>query len=81
VLQIRFTIRRIHLYLGFPDPHPDLLEKQIRILPLSRKNSKKNIDSYCFVTSLIFLSLKNYINVPSKSNKKKNLERKKIIFS
>jgi hypothetical protein len=45
----------------------------------SSKNSKKNIDSYCFVTSLYdFLSLKNDVNVPSKSNKQKKL--RKIIF-
>jgi hypothetical protein len=47
-----------------PDPNPD---------PLSAsKNSKKNLDSYCFVIFLDFLSLKNYFNVPSKSNKQKN---------
>jgi hypothetical protein len=35
---------------------------------------KKYFDSYCFVTvtSFIFLSLKNYVNVPSKSIKQKN---------
>jgi hypothetical protein len=53
-----------------PDPFirgtdPDLL---------SRKNDMKNLDSYCFVTSLYFLSYKNYVNVPSKSNKSKNLD-------
>jgi hypothetical protein len=35
----------------------------------SCKNSKKNLDSYYFVTLFDFLSLKNYVNVPSKSNK------------
>jgi hypothetical protein len=34
------------------------------------KNSKKNLDSYCLVTSFGLLSLKN--DVPSKSNKQKN---------
>ncbi len=34
---------------------------------------RKNIDSYCFVTSFgLFLSLKNDVNVPSKCNKQKN---------
>jgi hypothetical protein len=31
------------------------------------------LDSYCFVTSFYFLSLKNDANVPTKSNKQKNL--------
>jgi hypothetical protein len=38
------------------------------------KNSKKNLDSYYFVTLFDFLSLKNNVNVPSKStvNSRKN---------
>jgi hypothetical protein len=51
------------------DPDPE----QIRILLSSCKNSKKNLDSYCFVTLFDLLSLKNYVNVPSKSNKQKKL--------
>jgi hypothetical protein len=39
----------------------------------------KNLDSYCFVTSLWLFSLENYVNVPSKSNKQKNLF-KNIVF-
>ncbi len=35
----------------------------------SRKNSKKDLDSYCFCD---FLSLKNYVNELSKSNKREN---------
>jgi hypothetical protein len=35
----------------------------------SYKNSKKNLDSYCFVILFDFLSLKNDVNLPSKSNK------------
>jgi hypothetical protein len=42
---------------------------RIRILLSSSKNSKKNLDSYCFVTSFELESLKNDVNVPSKSNK------------
>jgi hypothetical protein len=34
-----------------------------------KKNSMKNLDSYCFVTSFDIFSLKNDVNVPSKSNK------------
>jgi hypothetical protein len=48
----------------------------IRILPSSCKNSKKNLDSYYFVTLFDFLSLKNDIKVASKSNKQKNFVKK-----
>jgi hypothetical protein len=44
---------------------------RIRILLSSCKNSKKNHDSYYFVTLFDFLSLENYVNVPSNSNKQK----------
>ncbi len=37
------------------------------------KRCKRNLDPYCFVTSLDFLYLKNDVNVPSKSNKQKKL--------
>jgi hypothetical protein len=39
------------------------------IFYLQAKVVRKNLDSYCFVTSFDFLSSKNYINIPSKSNK------------
>jgi hypothetical protein len=45
----------------------------IRILLSSWKNSKKNLKSYYFVTLFDFLSLKNDVNVASKSNKQKKL--------
>jgi hypothetical protein len=39
---------------------------------LSSKNTKKNLDFNCFLWLLYdFLSFKNDVNVPSKSNKKK----------
>ncbi len=47
VFQIR--IHRIHMFLGLPDQ-----EVWNRILLSLSKNSKKNLDSYCFVTSFIF---------------------------
>ncbi len=50
-----------------------LLWIRIRILLSSCKNSKKNLDSYNFVTIFDFLSLKNDVNVASKSNKQKKL--------
>ncbi len=50
-----------------------LYVKSKEVLNLSCKNSKKNLDSFYFVTLFDFLSLKNDINVPSKSNKQKKL--------
>jgi hypothetical protein len=49
------------------------LSSRIRILLSSCKNNKKNLESYYFVTLFDFLSLKNNVNVPSKSNKQKKL--------
>ncbi len=46
---------------------------RIRVLLSSCKNNKKNLESYNFVTLFDFLSLKNNVNVPSKSNKQKKL--------
>ncbi len=37
---------------------------------------QKNLDSYYFVTLFDYLSLKNDVNVPSKSNKQKNCVQK-----
>ncbi len=39
------------------------------ILLSPSKNSKKNLDSYCFVTSFGLFIFENDVNVPSKSNK------------
>ncbi len=48
----------------------------IWILLSSSKNSNTNFDSYCFVTSFwLFLSLKNDVNVSSKSSKENTLEK------
>jgi hypothetical protein len=46
---------------------------RIPILLSSCKNNKKNLESYYFVTLFDFLSLKNNVKVPSKSNKQKKL--------
>jgi hypothetical protein len=46
-----------------PDPDPSII----------KQNSKKNLDSYYFVTLFDFISLKNDVNVASKSNKQKKL--------
>jgi len=48
------------------DPDPSI------ILLASSKPSKKNFDSYCFVTSFGLFIFENDVNVPSKSNKQKN---------
>ncbi len=48
-------------YRTDPDLDPSIISK----------NSKKNLDSYCFVTSLWLLILKNDVNVVSKSHKQK----------
>ncbi len=46
---------------------------RLRSLLSSSKNCKKNIDSYCLVTSLWLFLIDE--NVPSKSNKRQNLEQ------
>ncbi len=70
---------RIHMFLGLPDPNPDPTVRdmdpdppRIRILLSSSKNTKENIDSVLWLL-YVFLSLKNDINIPPKSNKQKNL--------
>jgi hypothetical protein len=64
------------MFLGLPDPDP--LVRGMDPDP-SCKNSKKNLDSYYFVALFDFLSVKNDVNVASKSNKQKKL-CKKISF-
>ncbi len=56
-----------------PDPDPPDPHVWIWILLSSCKNSKKNLDSYYFVTLFDFLSLKNDADLASKSNKQKKL--------
>jgi hypothetical protein len=64
VFRIRIhRIHRIHVFFSLPDPDPST----------SCKNNKKNLESYYFVTLNDFLSLKNNVNVPSKSNKQNKL--------
>jgi hypothetical protein len=45
-----------------PDPGPSTIKQK----------GKKNLNSYCFVTSLGLFIFENDVNVPSKSNKQKN---------
>jgi hypothetical protein len=63
-----------------PDPDPHVfgppgsgLTSQMDPDPSIIKNSKINLDSFYFVTLFDFLSLKNDVNVPSKSKKQKKL--------
>ena len=80
MLRIRIRIR-IHVFLGLQDPDPDPLVRGMDPDPdrapnpdqSSCKNSKKNLDSYYFVTLFDFLSLKIDVNVASKSIKQKKL--------
>ncbi len=81
-IRIRIRIHRIHMFLGLPDPDPDPLVRAMDPDPdpsTTMKNSRKNLVSYYFVTPFDFLSLKNDVNVPSKSNKQKKF-LKKIVF-
>ncbi len=66
---------RIHMFLGLPDPDPLVRGMDPDPDPsiMQKKISKKNLDSYYFVTLFDILSLKNDVNVPSKSNKQKNV--------
>ncbi len=43
---------RIRMFLDLPDPDPLVRGTDPGILLSSSKNSKKNLDSYCFVNSL-----------------------------
>jgi hypothetical protein len=48
-------VLRIRMSLGLPDPHPDPLVISTDPAPdpcIIKQNSKKNLDFYCFVTSL-----------------------------
>ncbi len=65
--------------LGLLDPDPDPLIRGMDPGPgpdpsMTKKNSKENLDSYCFVTFSDFLSPKNDVNVPSKSKKQKHFK-------
>jgi hypothetical protein len=75
------AVFRIHVFFGLPDPDPlvrgmdpdPALDPDPSIVISSCKNNKKNLESYYLVTLFDFLSLKNNLNVPSKSNKQKKL--------
>ncbi len=63
------------MFSGLPDPNP-LVRYMDPGPSIIKQKSKKNLHSHCFVTtfdflSFKFLSLKNDVNVPSRSNKQK----------
>ncbi len=58
------------MFLGLQDP----------VFLSSCKNSKKNLESSYFATLFEFLSLKNDVNLASKSHKQKKLCKKKLVF-
>jgi hypothetical protein len=65
-IQIRIQIPRIHVFLGLLDPDRDpdplvrgMIQIRIWILLTLSKNSKKNLDFSCFVTSFHRI-LRNY---------------------
>jgi hypothetical protein len=48
---------RKHMFLGLLDPDPDPLVRSMDPDPsIIKKNSKKNLDFYCFVAFLTFIS-------------------------
>ena len=62
------------MFLGLPDPDPLVRGMDPDPDPCSGSGSfHHHVDSYYFVTLFDFLSLKNDVNVPSKSNKQKKL--------
>jgi hypothetical protein len=65
------------MFLGLPEPYP-LVRGMYPDPSIIIKNGQKNLDSYYFVTLFDFLSLKNDVNIPSKSNRQTNF--KKISF-
>jgi hypothetical protein len=62
------SVFRIRMILDLPDPD-SFVRGTDPDLPSSSKNSTKNLYFYCFVTFYNFLSLKNDVNVSSKTNK------------
>jgi hypothetical protein len=65
------------MFLAILDPDPDSLvrgkDPDPSIIKKNKQNSKENLNSNCFVTSLRLLSLKNDVNVASKSHKQQFL--------
>ena len=92
-IRIRFWIPWVRMFLGLldwdPDPlvrgmdlHPDPGGQRIRVFLSSSQNSKKNLDSYTVLLLLMdFISLKNDVNVPAKSNNEKTFFKISFLLS
>ncbi len=63
------TSEKKRVFSGLPDPL--VLGSDSRMYVSPEKILRKTPDSYCFVTSLRRLNLKNDVNVASKRNKQK----------
>ena len=68
------------MFLGLPDPDPIVIVRGVDPDPaldldpsIIMQNSKKNLDSYYLLTLFDFLSLRNDVNVASKSKRQKKL--------
>jgi hypothetical protein len=84
VLWLRIWISRVRKFLGLPDPDPSLFVRiriRIWILTSSSKKSKKILISTVLFLLYDFLSFKNYVNVPSKSNKQRILEKNLFLLA
>ena len=73
ITAVLFYMQFIIVFISVADPDPP--DPRVFGPPGSGpcKNSKKNLDSYYFVNRFEFLSLKNDVNLASKSHKQKKL--------
>ncbi len=61
------------MFLGLLDSDPSVRDMDPDPDPsVTKQKSKKNLDSFCFVTSFRLFIFENDVHVPSKSNKQKN---------
>ncbi len=66
------------MFLGLLDPGPLVRLRGTDLDPtIIKQNSKKNLDSYYFMTSLWLFVLEIDVHVPSKSKKQIKFEKKK----
>ncbi len=81
VFPIHIRIRRIRMFLGLLNPHPDpycnlFVRIQIRILLNKQKNEEKSWFLLLYGFFVTFFLLQNDVNVPWKRNKHNNLVKK-----
>jgi hypothetical protein len=78
------------MFLGLPDPDPlvrdmdpdpSTIKHQAKIVRKTFILIRKTFIPHAFLLLYDFLSLKNDVNVASKSKKTKNLVKKKMVFS